>query len=501
MILFEKKVYHKIEIISILEHPYYNLESTLLSVGDSLAGAHTFLKLKVFLLRFRIIFPIVGFLSVLQIFFINAVDVSPQESPLSAPPRYGIPETSAKSSDCFFPGEMDQHLSFINSNVNTMQLPSCKVRFIKPIAVIKDNISYVPGTGGSVYHCHKYRIHQYHAKFLAEALNQITSYADTQLQSTDAVTRGEANKCLANVFYQWAKVDALGKLEGEDQQVQYSQMWNTGGLATVYLKYPSIGVTAKTLYSGSITYESSIKQWFTRMGSRVYAQVLKVKTSPYGVNNMFYWRAYSLMATALISHNNEHIKASRDLFLKALSSITNGGVTASPQDKGYLPGELMRRSRALAYHEMALRPLLGMINLSDAMDCSFLKTDQQIWSIALLIRKVIEGHYYPEVFQTASYCLLNGGCQTQNGPITFAELRQTADGNAEQLLVLLGQGDAAQLVLQRMESYLRTRGIRYVKTFTNNNLFKDRFLGGDIRLAPAAGSIAYPEKSAMDFCQ
>ncbi|MCC6137338.1 MAG: alginate lyase family protein [Bdellovibrionaceae bacterium] len=449
----------------------------------------------------KIIIPVALISLTLQFFFINAGTLLPVDSLLSDDLPSTIPETTLMSSECFIPGEIDQHLNFIKSTANTIELPSCKERFVKPVVVIKDNISYVPGSGGSVYICRKYRQHQYYAKFLTEALNQVTRYADTQLQSADLNVRNEANTCLAHVFHEWAKVDALGTLDGEDAQVEYAQMWNTGGLATVYLKYPSIDTRAQTLLNGTESYSSVIKRWFTAMGSRIYVQVQKTKGSPFGVNNMFYWRAYSLMATALISRNNVHIQSSQSTFIKALSSVTNGGGAVSPQDKGYLPGELMRRSRSLTYHEMALEPIMGMINLSEAMGCSFLKTDQQVWSTALLIRKLIEGHHRPEVFQQASFCYLNPGCNA-NGPVPYAQLKQTSDGNAEHLIPLLGSSANAQLVLRRTDTYLRTLGLkRSAETLRSNSIYNIRFLGGDIRLAPRADSIPYPEKSSLPFCQ
>ncbi|MDU2871774.1 MAG: alginate biosynthesis protein AlgL, partial [Pseudomonas aeruginosa] len=89
-----------------------------------------------------------------------------------------------------------------------------------------------------------------------------------------------------------------------------------------------------------------IEDWFARLGTQVVRDWSGLPLKK--INNHSYWAAWSVMSTAVVTNR-------RDLFDWAVSEFK---VAANQVDEqGFLPNELKRRQRALAYHNYALPPL------------------------------------------------------------------------------------------------------------------------------------------------
>ena len=120
--------------------------------------------------------------------------------------------------------------------------------------------------------------------------------------------------------------------------------WTLAGLSSVYLRL-KFSSTAPLLKDAERA--GKIETWFSDVADIV------VKEWPpdaplQKINNHSYWVGWSLMSTAVATNR-------RDLFDRALVfyRIFEKQVDAD----GYLPNELARKTRALAYHAYALAPL------------------------------------------------------------------------------------------------------------------------------------------------
>ena len=89
-----------------------------------------------------------------------------------------------------------------------------------------------------------------------------------------------------------------------------------------------------------------IETWFGKLGDQVVSDWSNLPLEK--INNHSYWSAWAVMATAVATDR-------RDLFDWAVKEFKIGA-NQIDQD-GYLPNELKRNQRALAYHNYALPPL------------------------------------------------------------------------------------------------------------------------------------------------
>ncbi|HSC85154.1 MAG TPA: alginate lyase family protein, partial [Pseudomonas sp.] len=89
-----------------------------------------------------------------------------------------------------------------------------------------------------------------------------------------------------------------------------------------------------------------IEKWFARLAEQTVKDWSDLPLEK--INNHSYWAAWSVMATAVALDR-------RDLFDWSVAQFR---IAASQVDSdGYLPNELKRRQRALAYHNYSLPPL------------------------------------------------------------------------------------------------------------------------------------------------
>lgn len=419
----------------------------------------------------------------------------------------GVPATTKNESACFAPGEKDALSKWATSPANTVSFELCGHKpFIAPVKVIKGNQYYIAGSSGSTFDCRRYRKNYAHTENIRLAYTQLGTYADEMLNSSKEADRVRGAKCLARIYLHWAEQDGLGKLEySGDPQPDYTQLWATSAIASTYARYKKpIDVYAKKFTTnGGRVYATVINSWFERMGGRILTQIeaaeKKYSTKAKYIekqNNMSYWRGHALLSTAVHTQNLAHLKKSEEIFKIGLSHVTDGpGLLAS--DKGYLPLELARGSRALSYHQFSLQPLAGMANLSAAMKCDFLKTDKDLWKMALLIRKTTEGSRNSKVFRDAAFCEMNNNCDRAT-VVQRSALEQSAGGNGEPFFPLITNRTHKETIRQRITSYLKTKNIAFADRTGQNNYI--RYLGGDIKYAPQYGSIALTQKAVKSYC-
>ncbi len=401
----------------------------------------------------------------------------------------GVPLTTASNGLCFLSDEYEALKKEVTSNKNTLSIASCSERFIKPKKTIQGAIYYTPGSSGSITDCKKYRINKYYSMNITMAVEQIQEYADNKLNSSNQKIRSEASQCLANVFNRWASDKAMTQRKGSTDQPYYYQMWYSGALASLYAKYSSLRYQINKK-----GYLKEIRSWFDTIAKVIANRIKYPAYSPYGTNNMQYSRGYSLLAIAIVTRNNEYLDLSYGVFKEGLSSVTNG-VNMKSADKGFLPAELQRKNRAQTYHEGALKPLLGMLMLSKSINCSFMDNNKKRWSLALLMRKIIEGNYHPELFDDASYKLM----KSLGKPVTRQSVIQANTKTAENLINMLGYGKDRLFIVPKIDEYLSLKNIVRRVDFSDG-WYQDWKIGGDFRYLPKEASVYYPKKRPS-FCK
>jgi len=345
----------------------------------------------------------------------------------------------------------------------------CDQRILTPNVLLNLNSSTVRGENGVgyVYDCKRLRAYTYNVNGLRIAMDEFINIANQMSAATEPTDRKAI--CLANTLYAWARVNGLGQIEpsaseGDLRVARAVRSWNIGSYASAYIKLPSIRAAAV-----SLNRDAMIQRWFRRMG----ALVLEDVRAPYATEedrhkkNIYFWKGYTLSALGIATENVELVTESRRIFDIAIGQIQGGNRAAS--DKGYMRFELLKKNRAHKYHIFALRPMLGMLNLSKAISCSFGRSDEVTGSLAQLIRKIAEGNKNPRVFEE------------RTGYV------QVATRAVEAHLSILQKDYQKTAILDNVRSYLADRNMTL--DFTGVSAPSDNNMGGNVATLPAPGAL------------
>lgn len=157
--------------------------------------------------------------------------------------------------------------------------------------------------------------------------------------------------CVIRWLNDWAEADALLSTS-YNHTGKSVRKWALGSVAGAYLRLKFS--TSQPLKRHSRE-ARTIEKWLGKLADQV---VLDWNAQPMARrNNHQYWAAWSVMASAVVLDR-------RDLFDWSVSQYRQG---MSQVDKdGYLPLELSRQTRALAYHNYAMGPLLMVAAFAQA---------------------------------------------------------------------------------------------------------------------------------------
>ena len=167
--------------------------------------------------------------------------------------------------------------------------------------------------------------------------------------------RPEQLDCALNMLTTWAQADALESREF-NHTGKSMRKWALGSMASSYLrlKFSESHPLANRQQQTQV-----IEAWFSKLADQVVSDWSNLPMEK--INNHSYWAAWSVMATAVATNR-------RDLFDWAVKEYK---VAAYQVDKdGFLPNEVKRRQRALAYHNYALPPLamIASFSLANGVD-------------------------------------------------------------------------------------------------------------------------------------
>lgn len=149
----------------------------------------------------------------------------------------------------------------------------------------------------------------------------------------------------------WAEDDALLSTE-YNHTGKSMRKWALGSLAGAYLRLKFSTSQPLAAYPEQA---KRIESWFAKVGEQVIKDWSDLPLKQ--INNHSYWAAWSVMAAGVATN-------SRPLFDWAVEQFHIAAKQVDPQ--GFLPNELKRRQRALAYHNYALPPLMMVAAFAQA---------------------------------------------------------------------------------------------------------------------------------------
>lgn len=170
---------------------------------------------------------------------------------------------------------------------------------------------------------------------------------------SDRLFKGKGNRsdleCLLSHWRAWADQKAL--LGIESNHIGNSvRKWTLAAVASNYLKL-------KLNLGGYISAadQQLLEGWLAALATQVQRDYQG--RGPDKANNHDYWAAWSVMVTAVVLQRPELFDWSYSVYQMAMRQVT---------EDGYLPNELRRKTRALAYHNFALLPLSTMAAFAQA---------------------------------------------------------------------------------------------------------------------------------------
>ncbi len=156
-------------------------------------------------------------------------------------------------------------------------------------------------------------------------------------------------QCLVNHWTAWANANAL--LGQPSNHIGNAvRKWTLAAVSTSYLKLrdnlqPGIAPADRQRIEG----------WLGGLAEQVRKDYQG--RGPDKANNHDYWAAWSVMVSAVVLQRQDLFDWSYGVLVQAMGQVT---------PEGYLPNELRRQTRALAYHSFALLPLSTLAAFAEA---------------------------------------------------------------------------------------------------------------------------------------
>ncbi|HEY8280121.1 MAG TPA: alginate lyase family protein [Bdellovibrionota bacterium] len=314
----------------------------------------------------------------------------------------GVPETTYHpEDDCYTTAEKVTIEAFPDKR---SAVSGCTEKVINPSVML----SYNAYRDGEISLCAKVRENHVLNGHLTQFGKEVVAQAD----KAEASPGSSEELCAVNMFYTWAKADALTQVNqgpgkfGAPSVAMKNRMFLNAGIATAYFKHLKLRQRAKSMKVGTNDKDFVIRKWLLKIAKILKTEADGVQAGAKAggnpnlpkVNTQF-WRAYSMLPAGLLNGDAEIVREAKGIFQVAMREIMHAGQT--PYDRGFLPLELQRHEKALAYHIFGAAPVVGLATLSLAHGCDFMTANLGEPQIASLLRKTIEGEYKPEIFVDA----------------------------------------------------------------------------------------------------
>ncbi|MFK3945200.1 mannuronate-specific alginate lyase [Pseudomonas fulva] len=149
----------------------------------------------------------------------------------------------------------------------------------------------------------------------------------------------------------WARADALMSTN-YNHTGKSMRKWALGSLSGSWLRLKFSNARPLAAHQAEA---ELIEKWFARLAQQTVSDWSDLPLQK--INNHSYWAAWSVMATAVATDRP-------DLFDWAVKQYKVG--VNQVDDQGFLPNEIKRKQRALAYHNYALPPLALIASFAQA---------------------------------------------------------------------------------------------------------------------------------------
>lgn len=155
--------------------------------------------------------------------------------------------------------------------------------------------------------------------------------------------KNQAYSFTCSIFWleTWAEKKALLKIETSPQG-EAVRKWHLAVISSHYIQIKKFMPKQK---------QQRIERWINKLATQVMKDYATNTARISRNNNHQYWAAWSVMVSGVALNNRKFYKYGIQNFKKAMKQVNN---------KGALPLELQRKSKAFHYHLFALSPLVMM---------------------------------------------------------------------------------------------------------------------------------------------
>ncbi len=215
----------------------------------------------------------------------------------------------------------------------------------------------------------------------AKPINDLERGVNKQVMRYMRDGKPESLQCTLDWLDTWAGAGALLSTDF-NHTGKSMRKWALGSLSSAWLRLKFSRSRPLAPYAQQ---SRRIEGWFTRLAEQTVKDWSGLPLEQ--VNNHSYWAAWSVMATAVATDR-------KDLFDWSVAQFR---VAAGQVDQdGFLPNELKRRERALAYHNYSLPPLAMIASFAQANGVDL--REEHDAALRRLAERVMQGVEDPEVF-------------------------------------------------------------------------------------------------------
>jgi poly(beta-D-mannuronate) lyase len=180
--------------------------------------------------------------------------------------------------------------------------------------------------------------------------------------------------CALQWLSRWAEAGALLSTE-YNHTGKSIRKWTLGSLASAYLR---LKFSASRPLAPYPQQTRSIESWFAKLAEQTVKDWSELPLKK--INNHSYWAAWSVMAAAVAIDRRDLFDWSLDQFRVAAGQV---------DEQGFLPNELKRKQRALAYHNYSLPPLAMIAAFAQANAVDLRKDNHG--ALKRLAERVLDG--------------------------------------------------------------------------------------------------------------
>lgn len=218
-----------------------------------------------------------------------------------------------------------------------------------------------------------------------QAYHDATRTVDAmERQVSRLVQRGD-NRCAIRALDSWARTGALTSTD-TTHTGRAVRKWALASFSSAWIQ---LKFAPQYPLKDDPAAASQVENWLSQLGTLVARDWKGLPLNK--INNHSYWAGWALMSTALATGRD-------DLFADAVALLRTA--LRQVDDRGFLPNELKRRQRALAYHNYALQPLVMLALFARASQVPL--SDAETAALKRLGERVIAGLDDPTPFRDAT---------------------------------------------------------------------------------------------------